>query len=184
MKLYQKIDVPDYDIMVEEILKLSSNQISQNLRYWDIHLYEFCKKTPTFLNYIVCNFHSLPILFRFYNTPPHGKLGAHIDNGQSAENRIGFNIPLSGTANTEMNYYDTPPDNLELKPAIGFGEMPAQIIKDHSKLIFLDKLVVDKPTLLRTDVIHEVINNNDSYRLVLGMKFVGNTFEEVYKFKN
>lgn len=184
MKLYQKIEIPNFEAMVEEILQLVQPQIEQNLRYWDIGFTEIHKKTPTFFDYIRQNFYRMPALFRFYNTPPFGRLGAHIDNSQIAKNRIGFNIPLLGTANTEMNYYDSPSDNLELSPTVGFGSMPAQLIKDRSKLVFLDRVVIDKPTLLRTDVIHEVVNNNDSYRLVLGMKFIGNTFEEVYKFND
>ena len=183
MKLYQKLDVPDFNIMVEELLELSKTQIEQNLRYWDIKFIEFYKNTPTFFKYISSNFYRLPILFRFYNTPPYGKLVAHIDNTQEAKNKIGFNFPLLGTTNTQMNFYYSPPDNVDLQYA-GFEDMPVQLIKDKSKLILADSIEIDKPTLLRTDSIHEVVNNNNSYRLVLGMKFIGNTFEEVYKFNN
>ena len=182
IRIYQKIDVPNIESIVEEILKLVKPQIDQNLRFWDVEFNKFKSNTPTFIDYMRRNFYRMPILYRFYNTPPFGKLGPHIDNGPAARNRIGFNIPLLGTDNTEMNYYDTPADNLELSPTIGFGHLPAQIIKDYSKLVLLDSVVIDKPTLLRTDAIHEVINNKDSYRLVMGMKLMGNTFEEVYKF--
>jgi hypothetical protein len=105
----------------------------------------------------------------------------HIDNIPTAKNRIGFNIPLVGTKNTSMNYYDTPADNLELRTSGGLGSLPTQFIKDKTKLVLIDSLEVDYPTLLRTDVIHSVSNPNESYRLILGMKMVGNTFEEVYK---
>ncbi len=177
--IYKKIDVPNIDIMIAEILIMVSPQISQNLRYWDLPLTDFYKATPTFFKYITSNtFRSIPRLFRFYNTPPNGMLVPHIDNIAQAPNKIGFNIPLSGTKNTFMNYYTTPDDNLGITLSGGFGSMPAQIIKDKSKLVLIDSIEIDKPTILRTDLIHEVVNPNNSYRLVLGMKYVGKQFED------
>jgi hypothetical protein len=179
--MYKKIDIPNLKVMSNEILTMVSPQISQNLRFWDLPVIDFYKHTPTFFNYIKENFYRFPILFRFYNTPPNGMLIPHIDNLVTAPNKIGFNIPLSGTKNTFMNYYTTPEDNLGVTLNGGFGSMPAQIIKDKTKLVLIDSFEVDQPTLLRTDMIHSVDNPNDSYRLILGMKFTGSTFEEVYK---
>jgi hypothetical protein len=179
--LYKKITVPDLNLIVDEILTLVAPQISQNLRYWDIPFIDIYKHTPIFTNYLTHNFKRRPALFRCYNSPPFGGLGPHIDNLPTAKNKIGFNIPLAGTKNTLMNYYDTPSDNLEQTPDLGFGQLPAQIIKDKSKLVLIDSFEVDQPTLLRTDRIHSVTNPNETYRLVLGMKLIGSTFEEVYK---
>jgi hypothetical protein len=180
-ELYRKIKIPEFEIITAEILTLVSPQISQNLRYWDVPAFNFYNFTPTFFNYLLKNFHRLPALFRFYNTPPFENLVPHIDDLPTAKTRIGFNIPLAGTKNTAMDYYTTPSDNLELRPTGGFGNSPAQTIKDHTKLVLIDSLEVDQPTLLRTDVIHSVSNPNETYRLILGMKLVGSTFEEVLK---
>jgi hypothetical protein len=79
-----------------------------------------------------------------------------------------------------MNYYTTPEDNLELRYA-GFVNEAAQFIKDKSKLVLSDTVVVDQPTLLRTDCIHDVVNDNPTRRIVMGMKFIGREFDEVYK---
>jgi hypothetical protein len=179
--LYKKIIVPNFEVIKAEILELVAPQISQNLRYWDLPFIEFYKSAPSFYNYMRENFYRFPSLFRFYNTPPFGSLGHHIDNLSNAANKIGLNIPLAGTKNTAMNYYDTPIDNLEISHNAGFNNMPAQLIKDKTRLVLIDSLEVDQPTLLRTDVIHEVVNNNETYRLVMGMKLIGSTFEEVYK---
>lgn len=181
---YKKIDVPNYDNMRNEIVRAMHTQISENLRFWDIHRTDAPKLFPLLCEYIVKNFYSFPILFRFYNSPPFTNLGPHIDNVPTASNQIGFNIPLIGTENTSMNYYDTPQDNLELRYTGGFGGLPTQVIKDQSKLVLTDSIEIDQPTILRTDTIHAVVNNKDTYRLILGMKFIGKTFEEVFKFKN
>jgi hypothetical protein len=167
--------------MAEEILTITQPQISQNLRFWDLSVADFYKSTPVFFNYLKTHFHRFPILFRFYNTPPFGHIVPHIDNMPDARNKIGFNLPLAGTKNTAMNYYSTPADNLEIMKTGGFGGHPLQFIKDKTKLVLMDSFEVDQPTLVRTDVIHAVDNPNDSYRLILGMKFIGSTFEEVYK---
>jgi hypothetical protein len=180
-ELYKKIKIPNFEIIKSELLALVSPQISQNLRYWDLPFSEFFKSTPVFCKYIENNFYRFPILFRFYNSPPFYELVPHIDNLPTAKNRIGFNIPLAGTENTAMNYYDTTNDNLEAKISGGLGSLPTQFIKDETKLVLIDSFEVDQPTLLRTDAIHSVSNPNETYRLVLGMKFIGTTFDEVYK---
>lgn len=181
---YQKIKVPNYDIMRNEILKFVQPQITENLRYWDIPRIDAPRAFPLLCEYIVKNFYSFPILFRFYNSPPFSELSPHVDNVSGAANQIGFNIPVLGTSNTRMNYYDTPSDNIELQYTGGFGGLPTQLIKDITKLVLTDSIEIDEPTLLRTDKIHEVVNNKETNRLILGMKFIGTTFEEVFKFKN
>jgi hypothetical protein len=182
--LYQKIKIPNFEIIMTELLRLVAPQISQNLRYWDIPLIDFEKFTPMFYGYILKNFYNFPKLFRFYNTPPFGNLHTHIDSLPTSKQRIGFNIPLAGTTNTFMNYYNTPSDNLFQPPFRGFGSTgQVMLVKDKTKLELIDSFELNQPALIRTDVVHSVINPNKSYRLVLGMKLMGTTFEEVYKGK-
>jgi hypothetical protein len=182
--MYKKIDVPNLEVMVSEILTMVSPQISQNLRFWDLPAIDFYKSAPTFYHYVSKNFYRVPVLFRFYNTPPFGKLVPHIDNVNNAKNKIALNIPLAGTKNTSMDYYTTVEDNLYLTHTGGKAYLPVQVIKDESQITIIDSLELDTPTLVRTDVIHGVKNNNDSYRLIISLKFVGSTFEEVYKGTN
>lgn len=181
MILYKKIEIPNFDTISIEILKLVQPQISQNLRFWDIPFIEFYKNTPVFFTYISKNFYKLPVLFRFYNTPPFGGLTPHIDNLKEARNKIALNIPLSGTKNTTMDYYSTIEDNVYVTHTEGKVYLPVQIIKDQSKLTLIDSLELDAPALVRTDVVHGVKNNNDSYRLTMSLKFIGNNFKEIYK---
>ena len=182
MMLYKKIDIDNFEIIREEILNLCSQQISQNLRFWDIRYIDFLKNTPTFINYISNKLYKIPVLFRFYNTPPQSWLPPHLDGMADSVCKIGFNIPLLNTENTYMRYYDTPEDNIKIAYKDGFTLAPVRIIEDKSKLVPLDSIVIDKPTLLRTDITHQVDNYNNSYRLVLCMKLEGNSFEEVFKF--
>lgn len=176
-KLYQKITVPNLENIVGEVVSFSQRQIEENVRAWDIDLSSVKKHMPIFFSYLLGNFYQLPALFRVYNTPPFGGLATHADN-----NTIAFNLPLYGTANTQMNYYSTPPDNVELKYA-GFRvpQELTKIVKDQSKLILLESLELDQPALVRIDVLHDVVNNNPTNRLVISMKCIGKTFAEVYR---
>jgi hypothetical protein len=181
MKYYQKLDIENFDVITDELLQYVQPQIAENLRYWDISAQDLSKNTPLFFNFVEQNFYMLPILFRFYHIPPFSTLAPHIDNTKEAKNKIGFNIPLYGTKNSTMDYYTTPEENLELTYN-GFAKMPTQLIKDKSKLVHVDSVEIDRPTLVRTDMIHGVINQKDTRRLVLGLKCLGSTFEQVYKF--
>lgn len=180
---YKKIDVPNFDIMVDELLNLVHPQISKNLRYWDLPYMDFFNSTPTFFRYLQKNFFNLPILFRFYNSPPFYELLPHKDNFMNARNRIAFNIPIAGTKNTIMNFYKTSDDNMILSYT-GFGKAPMQLPKDNTKIVLVDSVEIDKPTLVRTDELHGVSNQNPTYRLVLSMKYSGDSFEKVFKFSD
>lgn len=181
MILYQKIAVPNFDLMVEEILNSVQEQVDEKLRYWDLPVEHFKKHTPIFMKYIEDSFYDLPILFRFYNSPPFEGIGPHVDNLPNAKNKIGFNFPLMNTKNTLMDYYTNPYDNVKMLFNRGFGGDHSQGIKDISRLTLIDSVEIDVPTLVRTDVYHSVRNPNDSYRLILGMKFIGTQFEQVFK---
>jgi hypothetical protein len=183
MIYYQKLDIENFEVIIDEILRFAAPKIPLTQRYLDANPLDIYRYTPKLFCFLRENFHKFPILFRFYNSPPYYQMPPHIDNHPEAENKIGFNIPLLGTKDTTMNYYSTPDDNLRLTYT-GFANMPAQTLKDYSKLTLLASFELDKPTLVRTDIIHDIVNQKDSNRLILGMKCLGTTFEEVYKFKS
>lgn len=182
--LYKKLDVPEIEVIINEILPLVSPQISQNLRFWDFSSATAYQHCPNLVVYIFKNFYSFPVLIRFYNTPPFGELVPHIDNVDDAKNKIALNIPIYGTKNTLMNYYNSTEENTYLTHTGGKSHLPVQVIKDKNKIELIDSLELDRPALVRTDVIHGVKNNNNTYRLIMSLKFIGNSFEEVYKGTN
>jgi hypothetical protein len=182
MKYYQKLDIENFDVITDEILKYVQPQISENLRFWNIGVVKISENTPIFFNFVKENFYRVPILFRFYNTPPFGDLEPHIDNTSDAKNKVALNIPLLGTKNTTMDYYTTDDDNFYLTYTRGLKYLPVQVLKDPTKITLVDSIELDKPALVRTDVVHGVTNKNPTNRLVLSLKCIGNTFEEIYKF--
>jgi hypothetical protein len=181
MLLYKKIKIPNFDVMSEEILKMVQPQISQNLRYWDLPFTAFQRHTPELFKYLTTNFHRLPILFRFYNTPPYSDLPVHTDNIETAKNKIALNMPLYGTKNTTMDYYVTDKDNLHVSYTDGIKDYPIRLLKDNLYITLIDSMELDSPSLIRTDILHGVRNNNDYYRLTLSLKFVGDNFDTIFK---
>ena len=181
MLLYKKIKIPNFDVMTEEILKMIQPQISQKLRYWDLPFTAFQRHTPELFKYLTTNLHRLPILFRFYNTPAYSDLPIHTDNIETAKNKIALNIPLYGTKNTTMDYYVTDIDNLHVTFTDGIKDYPIRLIKDNLPLTLIDSMELDSPTLIRTDILHGVRNNNNDYRLTLSLKLLGDNFDNVFK---
>jgi hypothetical protein len=181
MLLYKKIKIPNFEIISEEIITLVQPQIFQNLRFWDLPIESFLRHTPVFFKYLITNFSRFPLIYRFYNTPPYEGLRPHIDNVENASNKIALNIPLLGTKNTTMDYYTTDKDNFNLRYTEGFKHLPVQILKDDTNVTLIDSIELDNPALVRTDVVHGVRNNNNSYRLSMSMKFESDNFDDIFK---
>ena len=179
--LYKKLNVPNFEILKDELLELIRPEISQNLRFWTLSVASVYKQAPNLSNFIFKNFIKAPVLIRCYNTPPFSGLVPHIDNVKNARNQVALNIPLYGTQNTSMDYYSTEEDNLFLTYTDGKANLPVQVIKDQNKLVLIDSIELDIPALVRTDVIHGIRNDNSTYRLIASFKFLGSSFEEVYK---
>jgi hypothetical protein len=96
---------------------------------------------------------------------------------------LGLNIPIIGYENTTMNWYDCPDDNL-IDGNYGFNNITASRVVDFTKLTKVDTAIIDCPTFVRTDVVHGIINDNITRRLVLSLRFpysytFGQNFEDV-----
>jgi len=82
-----------------------------------------------------------------------------------------------------MDWYSCPDDNFD-NGRLGFNKTPASKVIDPTKLVKIDSTVIDRPTFVRTDVVHGIINNNNTRRLVLSLRFpysykFGQNFEDV-----
>lgn len=177
---YQELNVENFEDIRDELLVFSKKNIELELRYWDVPIIDFFKNTRSFSMFLINNFYSLPIICRFYNSPPFYKLAAHTDNHDNPKNKIGLNIPLVGTENTQMEFYQTPEDNLILSK-LGLNGEPTRSVKNLNLLELIDTIELKQPTLVRTDILHGVNNYKSTRRLILGLKFNGSSFKEVYK---
>lgn len=183
MLLYKKIKVENFESIRNELEQATVDNVAKNFRFWDVPFNWFKDKSPLLYEFIESR-KRIPVrLCRFYLTPPLDILRPHVDGLTTNKSPIGLNIPIIGYKNTSMDWYDCADDNLEDGP-YGFGGITASHVIDFSKLKHVDSTVIDCPTFVRTDVVHGVVNNNPTSRLVLSLRFYysktyGQNFEDV-----
>lgn len=111
-------------------------------------------------------------LFRFYVTPAGTKMGIHID-GSSPKVPFGLNFPVFNSADNYMNWYDIPEDQMHLFDAHKkYGYMPSFIPKKGADLKIIQSKQIDKPYFVKTDIMHNVVNNTDNDRIILSVRFL------------
>ena len=183
MLLYKKLNVDNFEAMRVELEAATIDKVNANIRFWGEHYSWFETNVPTFYNFIESR-KKVPIrMCRFYLTPAHNFLIPHADGTSNYRSPIGLNIPISGYQNTTMDWYSCPEDNFR-DGNYGFNKTPASKVIDPTKLVKIDSTVIDRPTFVRTDVVHGIINNNNTRRLVLSLRFpysykFGQNFEDV-----
>lgn len=104
---------------------------------------------------------------RLYRTMPHTAVEPHY--GPSTE--VAINFPISGFKNSFMNWYENPDDNVEPdgNTIDGFSQLR---ILDPLRLVLIESLILDQPTLVKTDGVTDIQHHSDSQRLVLRVGFV------------
>jgi hypothetical protein len=167
---YRKLNVDNFETMRIELEAATIDKVNANIRFWGENHSWFKTNAPTFYNFIESR-KKVPIrMCRFYLTPAHDFLDPHADGTSDNRSPIGLNIPISGYLNTPMDWYSCPNDNFD-NGHLGFNKTSASKVIDPSKLVKIDSTVIDSPTFVRTDVVHGIINDNITRRLVLSLRF-------------
>jgi hypothetical protein len=181
MLLFKKLNVENF----KEIKSELNNSITDDdlkLRFWDKNWEWFKDNAPELYKFISKRQKLTVRLCRFYLTPSFDRLIPHVDGLKNNRSPIGLNIPIFGYENTKMNWYHCDNDNFNAGP-FGFNKIEASRIINMKKLIKIESTTIDCPTFVRTDVAHEVINNNPTKRCVLSIRFyynetVGQQFDD------
>ena len=124
--------------------------------------------------------------YRFHITPPNGRLNPHIDGTKENPRVWALNIPIVGKYNHTMTWYKYDPDNWHtdyVEPRKPLGNAKGGVPLDKSKLEILDQTIINKPTLLRTDIPHSLENYNNFHRIILSVRFRGQDEPNAYKDK-
>lgn len=185
MQYYKKLNVANFELIRNELEIATVDNVKQNLRFWDVSFEWFKTNAPLTYEFIN-SYKRVPVrLCRFYLTPKFDKLIPHVDGLTNNRSPIGLNIPIIGYQNTTMDWYSCPDDNFT-GGNYGFNRITASRIIDFSKIKKIDSTTIDCPTFVRTDIVHGVINNTSSKRLVLSLRFpysssFGQNFEDVMK---
>jgi len=186
-ELYKNIVIPNFESIQQELLACIDHDYKADTKphaftYSEQYMSEKC---PQFMSWLRprCK---LPIrLLRFYITPPHQKLGAHIDGGgRSPVVPLGLNIPVAGSTNTFMTWYECKPENLRTDNPDGYlgGVHP----KDYTQLVPIESIEITKPCFTNNSIMHGVENKSDEYRVMFTVRwvldhFIGRTIEDCIK---
>lgn len=180
---YKILNVDGWPKMQEELANYTAPflQSTSTQRFWDlpgIHLFFHC---PTFAAFIRQRTIKPIRYLRLYRTMPHTVVEPHY--GPSTEAAINF--PIVGYKNSFMNWYSNPQDNVEPDGNVVDGFKQLRII-DMQRLKMIDTLVLDKPTIVKTDGVTDVQHHSESQRLILRVGFVDDVLmselDEVFDF--
>lgn len=127
---------------------------------------------------------------RIFVTPPRTETGIHVD-GSTWENgsKWAVNFPIVGCDGTEFKFYrvrqvSTNP-RTHNRPDLG-ASVAMSFIKEDV-LEELESVELDSPTLVNTNVAHNVVNSNSAPRAILSVRFerslITSFHEEVQRLK-
>jgi len=134
--------------------------------YSATYMTEHC---PKFMTWLMPKVKAPIRIFRYYITPPHTSLEAHID-GVDPTSPFGINIPIIGTQNTYHCYYDTPKDNIYATSPDGY--LSAWLVKDQAKLKLIgEEIEVIRPYVMNNSILHSVRNDSDEYRVMFTVRW-------------
>ena len=184
---YLKINVPNYEVMRQELVNFTAKNVADQVRYWDVRRDYFKDTCPVFYDFIMSN-SLIPVrLCRFYLTPPYDYLEPHIDGRIVDKSPFGLNLPVLGWENTTMDWYDCDESNMT-DGNYGFGSIQSTKVIDFNKLKKVASVTIDTPTFVRTDHMHSVNNPNPTPRLILSVRWysnqtLGQEFEDSFNVK-
>ena len=186
MPYFQKIVLPNYEVIRQQLELASAPFITEKLRYKDVSDEWIKINFPLLHNVIEERKIQNVRLYRFYITNPNSKLLPHVDGLRKLRSPLGLNLPIVGYNDVFMDWYSCPVDNFKDGP-YGFNGAQASRIIDFKLLKHEVSTVIDTPTFVRQDVPHGVKNTTELYRIVLSIRFqqtqaVGQEFHEVFKF--
>jgi hypothetical protein len=183
-KLFTPINVKNFNLFQEELIK----SLPLNFKDNGLHAFNRDEETmsvmcPNLMSWLKSRSKMPFRLLRFYVTPPHTNLGAHIDGFKAVSVPLGLNFPIIGYRNTYQIYYDCPDSNLSDKNKGGYLDGVVPI--DPSAMEEIARIEIDRPGFVRNDVMHSVENDTDEWRVVFIVRwalhpFIGRTIEEVF----
>jgi hypothetical protein len=162
--------IPNFEEIQSELLAAIDHDYKVDSTHAFVYSAQHMKiHCPKFMGWLMPKV-KIPIrIFRYYITPPHTTLSAHID-GINPKVAFGLNIPVTGTKNTYHNYYDTPEDNLYSHVPTGY--LGSWLVKDQSKLTLIgEELEIMRPYVMNNTILHGVRNDSDEHRVMFTVRW-------------
>jgi hypothetical protein len=178
MKYYHKMEIEQLSDIQRELYTYVKVLVESRTRYFIGKYVPFDElyKFPTLIKYL-SGISKLPIHnsapIKFFITGPGVKGTIHMDHDTTS--RIALNIPVIGCEGTFLRYYETSEDNISLSdpnPVISQGY--SYIPKDKSMVTLVKELEFIEPYLVRTDKLHQSVNNTNKFRVIATVRWESN----------
>tara|TARA_B110000305_G_C19264534_1_gene551239 strand:- start:118 stop:663 length:546 start_codon:yes stop_codon:yes gene_type:complete len=149
-------------------LVLYSDSITYNIDQTSSHSLknnDIPNELPMLHNWLSKTFKLYPIIYKFYFLPPKTSMKPHIDHRGSYRIPWGLNIPVANANCAKLCFYECPEENIKTK--IVGRHIAYAAPMDPTKMTLLNSYVVDAPCILRTDVMHDAINNSETLTRIM-----------------
>jgi hypothetical protein len=170
MLLYKKIQIDNFNIIQQQILSFLKNYFGSVEKeiLSGVPKDDILSAVPLLNDFFLKNNLS-PIMFAVFVRAPRVRAPIHVDGDSEDKLRyLAINLPIANCAGTYQNYYAIPTSNLEFIEDRG-NRYRAYTKEARPEII--DKVEITEPYLLRVDMPHDVDNEQDTYRVMLSIRF-------------
>ena len=170
MLLYKKISIENFDIIQDQILSFLTKHFGSIEKeiLSGIPKDEILSAVPLLNDFFVKN-NLQPNMFAVFVRAPRVRAPIHTDGDSEDKLRyLAINLPIANCENTYQNYYAIPTTELEFIEDRGHRY---RAYKKEPRPEIFDRVEIVEPHLLRVDMPHDVDNEQDTYRVMLSVRF-------------
>jgi hypothetical protein len=185
MSLSQPVSIPHYDVIQQELrqyAKILFEKQTENTGFHSSPRHELYASCPALFAWLDCcnQVWGEATCFYWFYTGPNYELPIHIDGRLENPSVFALNIPVEGCDRSEMLWYDNV-DLVELRTNSGYPTEKLGIFDSPVKEI-IDRITLDRPMIVRTDVPHNVTNFKETRRIIFSIRFAEQTLERWFGF--
>ena len=175
MLVYKPIEIKNYEQIQTAINDLLDAKFGNNETLTMISIEEVYATAPALHEFFVDN-NIIPYYMVAFVRSPGVVAPIHIDNdtGDVVNFELALNLPIANCDSTQMHWYDLPISSLEYiedteknERYRAYGTDPL-IYKTLTPIASLELL---QPYLMRIDIPHNIINDKDTYRKIISIRF-------------
>ena len=181
-KLFQKIKIKNFNTIQKELIDLipveKLNLKGSEVESWIIDQSILLSACPELNNFLAPRLRKSISQVKFYVSPVGAGTKYHTD-GTHLRQPFGLSLPLQNTKNTYLNWYKEDSDNFRVRrlneePLYNSFLHTIQEIYtpvDANKLELVGSHEILDPAFTRSDLMHNVVNNSDSVRIIVVLRW-------------
>jgi hypothetical protein len=172
MILKKKIDIPKFNEIQTKLQQIFidkfDNVQKEKIDFLNDDIVR--EKIPELSNFFDKN-NLTPNCFAVLIRSPFVVAPIHVDGDGSQPVVLALNLPVFNCKDTSMNWYNIPSDQLKFIEDRGNRYKSMPIDYDWTQLTPIETLELTDPYMVRVNVPHNVVNNRDTFRAILSIRF-------------